>query len=490
MQQATKWRVWDAGVTPPYFACCVIGLGLYWAWTFFSFNPPVASAYPVALMHVTSMAGASVSFVAVALGRRALSPLHERRGILLACGAVTAAATPPYMLGGLPVWAACLGAAASGAAIAVVVCAFAEAFTRMTPAALLGGTSLVFMAAYVTLIALAALADVAGRASAVAVSCALPLASAALLALCPRTAADEGTAVARRRADAPDVPASSELSRLPWRTFVVIACMYFAIGGIRVYVERATGDLTMNAAGLSVGIALLAVALVASILTGRRAVAPLGAFYKVAMPLVAVAYVILLTTGESHPGTLGFIAQMVCLVVECLCWVLIVDSARENALSALLSIGLGRFVVQLGMSLGEFASVACAANVVPLGTATVFLLVLSFVFLFSDRETSVRTDAKVEDKPVQTEPQASVQLEADGATEVVLPASDGLKVSWNLTEREQTILDLWVTSHGLKSIAEELSLSESTVKTHVRHIYEKAGVHSRAELIKLMDRNA
>ena len=33
-----------------------------------------------------------------------------------------------------------------------------------------------------------------------------------------------------------------------------------------------------------------------------------------------------------------------------------------------------------------------------------------------------------------------------------------------------------------------LGLSESTVKTHVRHIYEKCGVHSRAELIALLDR--
>ena len=32
-------------------------------------------------------------------------------------------------------------------------------------------------------------------------------------------------------------------------------------------------------------------------------------------------------------------------------------------------------------------------------------------------------------------------------------------------------------------IAERLSISENTVGTHVRHIYQKAGVHGRQEFI-------
>ena len=41
--------------------------------------------------------------------------------------------------------------------------------------------------------------------------------------------------------------------------------------------------------------------------------------------------------------------------------------------------------------------------------------------------------------------------------------------------------------HGAKSIEEKLVLSSATVRTHIRHIYEKLDVHSRAELIELLE---
>ncbi len=89
--------------------------------------------------------------------------------------------------------------------------------------------------------------------------------------------------------------------------------------------------------------------------------------------------------------------------------------------------------------------------------------------------------------PGATSPEAA-GLATDDGEGCMNPSRPELLVqSWGLTQREQTILKLWVTSHGLRSICETLGLSESTVKTHVRHIYEKSGVHSRAELIKLLD---
>ena len=43
--------------------------------------------------------------------------------------------------------------------------------------------------------------------------------------------------------------------------------------------------------------------------------------------------------------------------------------------------------------------------------------------------------------------------------------------------------------HGrtLPYIAEEMVLSEHTVRTHVRHIYEKTDVHSRQDFIDLFE---
>ena len=507
-----------------FFARCVVSLGLYWAWTFFSFNPPISSAFPVAALHVTSMVGASVSFLAVCLLRHRIAPLCARKTLLIACGVLTAATTPFYLMPGVPGPVALAAACVSGAAVALVVCALAEAFAHLSVRQLLGGTILVFLIAYAVLLLLSGLSAFAPRLVVVILASSLPVVSALLVTAggasgrCGGASQGaSGTSVslagqggqvapacevavaavakAGQGSSAKDA-ARAEFAALPWRTFCVIACMYFAIGGIRVYVEHVTGDLMMSPVWLGVGIVVLALAYAGVFCAAKRPVASLGALYKITLPLVAAAYAVLLTVGQDHPEILGFIAQIACLVTECLCWVLIVDRARRGV-SALLVIGAGRFVVQLGMSLGELAGFVGMGNMSLFGTLVIFLLVLSFVFLFSERETSLgakgQADGTVGLESGATADAGSEDLPSGGVaagepSQPVVPAGPLYPAEWNLTEREDEILGLWVTSHGLRSIGETLGLSESTVKTHVRHIYEKCGVHSRAELIALLDR--
>ncbi len=53
----------------------------------------------------------------------------------------------------------------------------------------------------------------------------------------------------------------------------------------------------------------------------------------------------------------------------------------------------------------------------------------------------------------------------------------------NLTERETAILNLLSEGKSYKKIAEEIFLSVDGVKYHIRSIYEKLHVHSRAEAV-------
>ena len=57
------------------------------------------------------------------------------------------------------------------------------------------------------------------------------------------------------------------------------------------------------------------------------------------------------------------------------------------------------------------------------------------------------------------------------------------KRDYELTEREQEILELLVAGHMAKEIAIETKLSYHTVDSHVRHIYEKLHVNSRAAVV-------
>jgi ATP/maltotriose-dependent transcriptional regulator MalT len=52
-----------------------------------------------------------------------------------------------------------------------------------------------------------------------------------------------------------------------------------------------------------------------------------------------------------------------------------------------------------------------------------------------------------------------------------------------LTPREREVLELMVAGRTNSDIASTLFISQSTAKVHIRHIFEKLGVHSRAEAV-------
>ncbi|MCB0287007.1 MAG: response regulator transcription factor, partial [Calditrichaeota bacterium] len=55
---------------------------------------------------------------------------------------------------------------------------------------------------------------------------------------------------------------------------------------------------------------------------------------------------------------------------------------------------------------------------------------------------------------------------------------------FNLTDREIEILQAIVRDETEYAIAENLSISEHTVRTHVKNIYKKLQVHSRGAVVK------
>lgn len=61
-----------------------------------------------------------------------------------------------------------------------------------------------------------------------------------------------------------------------------------------------------------------------------------------------------------------------------------------------------------------------------------------------------------------------------------------LESEYDLTGRQADVLRLLATDRSRKQIAEELYISEDTVKTHVRNLYQKLSVHSQKELAEFV----
>lgn len=72
----------------------------------------------------------------------------------------------------------------------------------------------------------------------------------------------------------------------------------------------------------------------------------------------------------------------------------------------------------------------------------------------------------------------------------IVAACSALGDRFELTPREREIFLLLAQNYRAPYIAEKLVVSQSTVKTHMRNLYAKLGVHSQAELLLLVDEEA
>jgi DNA-binding CsgD family transcriptional regulator len=66
------------------------------------------------------------------------------------------------------------------------------------------------------------------------------------------------------------------------------------------------------------------------------------------------------------------------------------------------------------------------------------------------------------------------------------PALEMLAQQFELTPAEVRVLDTIMDHGGVAEVARALKLSPATVRTHLRHVFEKTGVRRQADLVKLM----
>jgi DNA-binding CsgD family transcriptional regulator len=66
------------------------------------------------------------------------------------------------------------------------------------------------------------------------------------------------------------------------------------------------------------------------------------------------------------------------------------------------------------------------------------------------------------------------------------PSTDLLRRLYRFTQAEAEVAVRVLRGDGLKPIADELSVSLATVKTHLQHVFDKTDTHRQAELVRLL----
>ena len=324
--------------------------------------------------------------------------------------------------------------------------------------------------------------------AAVAVTAALPLCSVLTLLSSenePRRSS-EGETTARPK-------------KLIGKAVAAIAVIPFVFGLARAFSSPADAvafsdlqyRIVMGTTAFAVAIALLA-----ALAPRQRIVLRL---YRFVVPLMAAGFIALPFVPD-HLQWVAFAAIMCGFYsFEGLVWLLQPEYAFRTRASTIKVFGWGRCLFHMFGFIGVTAGFACidqgmGSGSVPvaicLGAVLVLILLSTFVFTehdlrrFVERPSRARSQAEQGGADAVDPPPAA----ADGLSSEEDRLVERLARAGGLSPRESEVLAYLGRGRSVPFIAETLVISKGTAKTHVRHIYEKLDVHSKQELLDLIER--
>ena len=171
-------------------------------------------------------------------------------------------------------------------------------------------------------------------------------------------------------------------------------------------------------------------------------------------------------------------------IFDVLSWVIFSQVAHTRSREPVKTIAVMRLAVgacyAAGAAVGIILSSAMVTNAHVYEEAMFvgYLMTVAIVLLLTSKEVWELFAPEVVVQPAAEAPSA-----AESQPDDVLQKRCQ---EWGFTQREQEIIGLLAVGRTQPWIAESLGISENTVNTHVRRIYQKMGVHSRQELIDLV----
>lgn len=174
----------------------------------------------------------------------------------------------------------------------------------------------------------------------------------------------------------------------------------------------------------------------------------------------------------------------VCFTI--LAWVMMADLAYRSSTSTFKIFGVGQASCSIGLALGalsgralEAAGFSPAENSLALSGVLVFALIVTYTLILTERGVS-RMIAKPSEKP-------DPLREADAERAKAHDRCEALAARHGLGERATEVLALYSRGRSRSRIEQELYISKGTVNFHLRNIYQTLGIHSRQELLDLLD---
>ena len=322
------------------------------------------------------------------------------------------------------------------------------------------------------------------------VGLAVPLALGGVLFALDGVLAREGASAPAGQASAADDAGAGTRAHLPWARLATF-CLYGVVGGLASSQSHTLGSslavaapslarsCLVNDCGLVLGAALL---LLGTLALARRVSEPFSLRY-----LLLPAYLVVIFLSPLLTGVIGMVVPVLMAFSQALFYGLLWAFPAPAALGERLrwfAAACGSFFAgtYAGMFVGGDLLPAMDAGDVYMVVAAVALAALLMVEL-APRVLGARPDGAGADAPASPQPPAREPAPAVEAALGIDALAELASDAWGLTPRERAVLPGLLRGRSVAWVASSLTVSKNTVHTHMRNIYQKAGVHSQEALI-------
>ena len=286
---------------------------------------------------------------------------------------------------------------------------------------------------------------------------------------------------------------------VPVRFAIFIGIYCLAPGFMRSY----TSALPFASAGgigeamfSGVAVVLVVLAVASIVLFGE---AKIDLAYKFVVPLMAAGLLLLPFMSAGQEALAAVVIMSGYTLLEIYVWASLADSAANTSAPTPLVFGLGKSCMNVGLLAGTFLGMYFGSSSSMLLVGVMVFIVYLFIVMENAMSPGIgvalsldhqddRKPGKRAAKPNKVTIEEAAKLNLSEMFNAMLDERCSIVASrYGLSARETEVLGQLARGRSLQAIADDLCVAYSTIKTHTDRIYAKTGVHSRQDLISLLE---
>lgn len=303
----------------------------------------------------------------------------------------------------------------------------------------------------------------------------------------------------RKGNDRAEHPVSIIRGSLSLRFAVFIAIYCLAPGFMRSYTSALPFATTVGvgeAMFSGVAVVLMTLAVASIVLFGETKI---DLAYKFVVPLMAAGLLLLPFLSAGQETLAAVVIMSGYILLEIYVWASLADSAANVSAPTALVFGLGKSCMNAGLLAGTFLGLNFGSSSSMLLVGVLVFIVYLFIVLenvlspgigitlsLGQQSEPEQSDHTPESRKVTIEEAAKLNL-SEMFNAVLNERCSAIAARYGLSNRETEVLEQLARGRSLQAIANDLHVAYSTIKTHTDHIYAKTNVHSRQDLISLLE---